>query len=374
MLIPKVSASEDLAPNAKSAIMLEVSTGKIVYEKNSQEVLPPASMTKVMSMLLIMEAIDYGQLKWNDEVVISENAASLGGSQIFLESGTKMKVEELVKGIAIASGNDATVAMAERIAGSEASFVTRMNERAKELGLTNTVFKNPHGLDAEGHYTTAHDMAIMALELLKHPEILTFTSIYEEYLNKPDGTSTWLVNTNKLVRFYEGMDGLKTGFTDKAGYCLTATATRNNMRFLTVVMGEATSDSRSSDTANMMSYGFNSYKLNTIITTDKELGKIKIEQGKVEHATLILKKDVTELLKITDQTNNYTFNVNVGKVHAPIANGDVVGTIEIIDNEGNIIREEELTIKERIDKANIWNLFVRNLKTIFLGKSLIKKQ
>jgi len=372
MSMPLALANEDLAPNAKSAIMLEFSTGKIVYEKNANEKLPPASMTKIMSLILIMEAINSGQIKLSDSVDISERAASMGGSQIFLEAGTKMKVEELIKGIAIASGNDATVAMAEKIAGSEDSFVKKMNEKAKSLGLKNTTFQNPHGLDGEEHYTTAYDMGQMALELLKYPEILQYTSIYEEYLNKPDGTSTWLVNTNKLVRFYEGMDGLKTGFTDKAGYCLTATATRNNMRFITVVMGEETSDKRSSDTANMMSNAFNSYKLNTIITTKEEFGKVRIEQGKMEYGTLVLKKDVTELLKVSDQVNNYTFNVKVDKVTAPIKKGDVIGMLEVIDNEGNIIREAELTIKEDIKKANVWDLFVRNLKTIVSGKNVIK--
>ena len=276
--IPCVSA-EDLAPNAKSTILIEESTGKILYEKNSDEKRAPASMTKVMSMLLIMEALDNKQISLNDEVTISQNAADMGGSQLFLQPNQTAKVEDLLKGIAVASGNDAVVAMAEKIAGSEEKFVDMMNKKAKELGLENTQFKNPHGLDEEGHYTSAHDMAIMAKELIKHKNILNYTSIYEEYLTKSDGTKLWMVNTNKLVKFYKGVDGLKTGFTQTAGYCLTATAMKNNTRLISVVMGEDTSANRSTDTVNLLNYGFNSYKVNTIIKKEKYIAKVIVNKG-----------------------------------------------------------------------------------------------
>lgn len=197
--LPVFQAEEDIAPNSKSAILLEASTGRILFEKNSDEQLKPASMTKIMSMLLIMEAIDSGKLKLEDSVMISKNASSMGGSQIFLQEGDTYKVEELLKGIAIASGNDAVIAMAEKVGGSVENFVQMMNDKATELGLTNTHFVNPHGLDAENHYSSARDMSIMGRELLKHEKILEFTSIYEDYLKKPDGSSTWLVNTNKVV-------------------------------------------------------------------------------------------------------------------------------------------------------------------------------
>ena len=199
-LITGVSwAAEDIAPNSKSAILMEMSTGKILYEKNSHEQLPPASMTKVMSMLLVMEAIDDGIIKLTDEVQISETAASMGGSQVFLEAGEIYPVEELLKGVAIASGNDAVVALAEKVSGSVDAFVEKMNQRASELGMKDTLYKNPHGLDAEGHITTAYDMALVAKELLKHEKILEYTSIYEYYMKKPDDSTTWLVNTNKVV-------------------------------------------------------------------------------------------------------------------------------------------------------------------------------
>ena len=219
--------AEDLASSAKSAIIIEQSTGQILYEKNCHEKIPPASMTKIMSLLLIMENIDKGNIKWDDMVTVSEQASSMGGSQILLEPNEKMKVEDLVKGISIASGNDAVVAMAEYIAGSEETFVKMMNAKAKALNLNDTNFVNCHGLDAEGHYSSAYDMAFMARELIKHKKILKFTSIYETYLRENTDRKIWLVNTNKLVRFKQGVDGLKTGYTKTAGYCLTATMKKN---------------------------------------------------------------------------------------------------------------------------------------------------
>ena len=203
----------DLAKNATSAIMLESSTGEIIFQKNANEKRPPASMTKMMSMLLIMENIEKGNLTFEEEVTASAYASSMGGSQIFLETNEMMTVEDLVKGICIASGNDATVALAEKIAGTEKAFVKLMNDKAKNLGLKNTNFVNATGLDAEGHYSSAHDMSVMARELVRHEKILEFSSIYEDYLRQNTDRKIWLVNTNKLVRFYEGVDGLKTGYT-----------------------------------------------------------------------------------------------------------------------------------------------------------------
>lgn len=218
------SKTPELAHEAKSAVLIERDTGKILYDKNSHEKLPPASMTKVMTMLLIMEALDEGKMKMTDKVRTSEFAASMGGSQIFLEPGEEMTVEEMLKGIAIGSGNDASVAMAEHIAGSEEEFVKRMNEKAAELGLKNTSFQNTTGLPKEGHYSTAYDMAVMAKELLKYDKITKFTGTYEDYLRENTDKKFWLVNTNRLIKFYPGVDGVKTGFTNEAKYCLTASA------------------------------------------------------------------------------------------------------------------------------------------------------
>lgn len=361
--------ADDLAPNSKSSILMNYETGTIVFEKNSNEKLAPASMTKMMTLLLIMEHIDNGTLKYTDEVIISTNAANMGGSQIFLEANSTMKVEELIKGIAIASGNDAAVAMAEKVGGSTANFVKMMNDKCSSIGCSNTNFVNVHGLDEENHYSTAHDMALIAKELLSHQDILKYTSTYEEYLTKPDGTKTWLVNTNKLVRFMQGVDGLKTGFTNRAGYCLTATGKRNNIRFISVVMGVETSNKRSEDTTNLLTYGFNNYKINKVISNDIDLGTINIEKGKQDIATLTIKEDINELVSINDPVNDYEYNIVLNKnIKAPLKYGDSVGKLEIINNQ-NIEYEVDLTIKENIEKSTLLDIFIRNIKIILCSKT-----
>lgn len=368
-----VLAEEDFAPNGKSAILVDNLSGKVLYEKNADEKLAPASMTKLASMLMVMEAIDNGNLKFEDKVTISEEAANMGGSQVFLQAGEVYTVYDLLKSVAIASGNDAVVALAEKIGGSQSGFVDMLNKRLKEIGATNTNFVNAHGLDAEGHYSTARDMSIIARELLKHPKILEFTSIYEEYLEKNDGSRIWLVNTNKLVRFYDGVDGLKTGFTKTAGYCLTATASKNNFRLISVVMGEDTSENRSSDTVKMLNYGFNTFKINIIKTKGESLGKVRVERGKQDKANIVLLNDATEILKNTDPVTEYNFNLKVNKIKAPVKVGDIVGTAEIIDSEGNIVDEVDVTVEKDIKKANILDYMLRNLKTIGFGKSILKQ-
>ena len=373
LFISNAKAAEDYAPGAKSAILIDNATGKVLFEKNVDEKLAPASMTKIGSMLLIMEAIDNGNLSLDDQVTISEEAANMGGSQVFLEAGEVYTVDALLKSVAVASGNDAVVALAEKIAGSQDEFVEMMNKRFKELGASNTNFVNAHGLDAEGHYSTARDMAIIAMELLKHEKILEYTSIYEEYLEKNDGTKTWLVNTNKLVRFYDGVDGLKTGYTTTAGYCLTATAKKDNFRLISVVMGEESTESRSSDTVKMLNYGFNTYKINTIKTKDEVLGKVRVEQGKEDFVEIVLLEDATELLKNTQELETYKFNLKVNKIKAPVKPGDIVGSAEIIDAKGNIIDEVNVTVKKEIKKANLLDYLIRNIKIIGAGKTILKQ-
>lgn len=359
--------AQDFASNAKSAILMEYSTGKILYEKNSNERLAPASMTKVMTMILVMDAIDQGKLNYDSDINISLNASNMGGSQMFLEANSTVKLKELLKGLSIASANDAAVALAEAVGGSVENFVKMMNEKASALNLKNTNFQNPHGLDEEGHYTSAYDMAIMAKELIKHEKILEFTSTYEDYFNKSDGSRTWLVNTNRLVRFYSGVDGLKTGYTSNAKYCLTATAKKNNIRFITVVMGEETSDQRSKETTELLNYAFNSYKINTILSKDQELGKVSIEKGNIDNATLVTKDDINEVELINEQNKEYKYNIKVDNLKAPIYQGQKVGSVEIIDSEGNIVREETLTIKENVDKISYLKLIIKNLKLILSG-------
>lgn len=368
MFIPVVKAEEpeDLAPNAKSAIMIEASTGEILFQKNKDEKLAPASMTKMMSMLLIMEEIESGNLKWDEMITTSDKASSMGGSQIFLKVGEKMSVTDLLKGVAIASGNDAVVALAERISGSEEAFVKRMNTRAKDLGLRNTNFVNATGLTADNHYSSANDMSLIAKELVKHEKILEFTSTYEDYLRKDTKSPFWLVNTNRLVRFKEGVDGLKTGFTDEAGYCLTATMKKDGMRLITVVMKEENANKRSADTTKMLDYGFNVYMIQTILDEKTTIEKKKVELGKKLTIDIVPQENITILNKKSEEVKNITYKTNIDKIVAPLKKGDKVGTIDIM--EGNkILSTIDATIKEDIDKANIITIYLRNLKEIVGG-------
>ncbi len=363
-----INAEENITQNSKSAILMDSATGQVLYDYNSKEKLAPASMTKIASMLLIMEAVDEGKISLEDKVTISSEAASMGGSQVFLEEGETYTLNELLKGVAIASGNDAVVALAEKVGGTVSNFVNMMNDKCKVLGCMNTNFMNPHGLDEENHYSSAYDMAILSRELLKHEKILEYTSIYEEYLNKPDGSSTWLVNTNKLIRFYDGVDGLKTGFTDTAGYCLTSTAMKNDFRLISVVMGSPTSDSRSEDTVNLLNYGFNSYKLVMIHEKEKSLGNVDIINGKNESVDIYLKEDAVHLQKITDSNASYDFDIKLDSIVAPVEKGSIVGTADILDNEGTIIDTVDIVVNEDIKKANLFDYFLKNLKTVVAGK------
>ena len=362
-IIVKGEEIEDLAPNASSAIMIEASTGEILFQKNVNEKLAPASMTKMMSLLLIFEEIDKGNIKWDEMITASEHASSMGGSQIFLKVGEQMSVEDLIKGICIASGNDATVAMAERVSGTEESFVKRMNEKARQLGLKNTNFINATGLDSDNHYSSAYDMSIIAKELVKHEKILEFSSTYEDYLRKNTSNPFWLVNTNRLVKFYPEIDGLKTGFTSTAGYCLTATAKKDGMRLITVVMNEPDTGKRSADTKKMLDYGFNIYMVKNIIDENTPIEKKDVELGKSLTTEIIPKETITILSKKSDEERNITYKVNVEKLIAPIKKGDVVGTIDILEDNKKI-SEVDATVKNDIEKASILTIFLRNLKGI----------
>ena len=370
-LISVTHAEEDLAPNSKSALLMSYDTGEILYEKNADEPLPPASMTKIMSMLLIMEAIDEGKIHWDDMVVVSDHAASMGGSQVFLQTGEKYSVRELVKGIAIASGNDAVVAMAEYVSGSEEAFVQKMNERAIELGLEHSTFKNPHGLDVEGHMVSAKDMAIIARELISHEAILEFSSTYEDYLKKNDGSSVWLVNTNKLVRFYPGVDGLKTGYTSEALYCLTATAKRENTRFITVVMGVENSNLRSSDTSNLLNYGFSNYVTKVLLKKEDSLGRRKVEMGSLDYVDLVLTNDYTKLIKKQEEIPNYNYFLNKEILVAPVKSGEVIAKLEVKNENGEVIDSLDVTVQEDVLELNFFELWLKNIERLTTGRTLL---
>ena len=356
----------NLAENAKSAILIDASTGNIIYEKNAHEKLAPASMTKMMSMLLIMEAIDRGELKWNQMITASENASSMGGSQILLETGEKMSVKDLFKGIAVASGNDAVVALSEAIAGTEDEFVKRMNQRAKELGLQDTNFKNPHGLDTANHYSSAYDMSLIAKELVKHEKVLEFTSIYEDYLREGQKNKVWLVNTNKLVRFYDGLDGLKTGYTKEAGYCLTSTAKRGDTRFITVVMGEPDTKTRNSETTSMLDYAFSQYESEKIFSKDNSVGTVRVDLGKTETVKLFPMEDVSVLNKKSENKKNVNYELKVNHLSAPIKKGENVGEL-ILKVEGEKNRTIPLTVQNKVAKANLLEVYVHQVKSILAG-------
>ncbi|NGM81580.1 D-alanyl-D-alanine carboxypeptidase [Paenibacillus sp. 7124] len=355
----------DLAPQARSAILMDAGTGTVIYQKNSHDKLPPASITKIMTMLLTVEALDDGRLKLTDKVRTSEYAASMGGSQIFLEPGEEMTVDEMLKGIAMASGNDASVAMAEKIAGSESAFVDMMNKRAEELGMKDTHFANCNGLPAENHYSSAHDIAVMSRELLKHRQIIKYTGSYQDYLRKDTEKPFWLVNTNKLVRFYTGADGLKTGYTSEAKFCLSATASRDGLRAVAVVLGEPNTKTRNSEVSGMFDFLFSQYKVHTIHKAGDTLGTLTIEKGVKAELPIKAEEDYTLLLKkgITQEGVRHEA-VILDKVKAPVSKGQTIGKLVVYQGNATL-KQYELKAPEDIAKAGWWKLFKRTTGSMF---------
>jgi serine-type D-Ala-D-Ala carboxypeptidase (penicillin-binding protein 5/6) len=363
--IPKVEAAEKekeqvkLAEKSHSAILMEQDSGSVLYEKNSHEKLPPASMTKIMTLILIMESIDKGKVSWNDKIRVSEYAASMGGSQIFLEPGEEMRVEDMVKGIAIGSANDASVAMAEHIAGSADSFVNMMNDKAKVLGLRDTFFKNATGLPAAGHYTSAHDMAIMGKELLKHEEVTKFTGLYEDYLREDTDKKFWLVNTNRLVKFYPGVDGLKTGFTNEAKYCLTATANKNGMRVIAVVMGAPTPKERNAQITSMLDYAFTQFSTKKLYDRHEIVKEVKVQKADKPKLPVVTSENISLLLKKGEAAKKIKTEVTVEKdIEMPVKKGQQIGSLKIWNGK-DLITESPVLASETIKKASWWKLFKR---------------
>lgn len=353
----KDGTKSELADEAKSAVLIERDTGAVLYDKNSHERLPPASMTKIMTMILIMEAIQEGRLHWNDKVRTSEKAASMGGSQVFLEPGEEMTVKEMLKAIAVGSANDASIAMAEHIAGSEEEFVKMMNKKAKELGLKDTKFQNPTGLPAKGHYSSAYDMALMAKELLKYPQITKYTGLYESYLRENTDKKFWLVNTNKLVKHYPGVDGLKTGFTNDAKYCLTATAKKNNMRVIAVVFGAPTPKSRNTQISKMLDYAFARYETSPIYGQGETLGQVKISKGKKSKIDAKTAESVSVLLKKGETLNKLQRDIHLKKdIKAPVHKGDKIGEL-VLKKDGKILSKTPLISEENVAKAGWWQYY-----------------
>ncbi|AFI28896.1 MULTISPECIES: D-alanyl-D-alanine carboxypeptidase DacF [Bacillus] len=353
--------TSELAHEAKSAVLIERDTGKVLYNKNSNERLAPASMTKIMTMLLIMEALDKGKIKMSDKVRTSEHAASMGGSQIFLEPGEEMTVKEMLKGIAIASGNDASVAMAEFISGSEEEFVQKMNKKAKELGLKNTSFKNPTGLTEEGHYSSAYDMAIMAKELLKYESITKFTGTYEDYLRENTDKKFWLVNTNRLIKFYPGVDGVKTGYTGEAKYCLTASAKKGNMRAIAVVFGASTPKERNAQVTKMLDFAFSQYETHPLYKRNETVAKVKVKKGKQKLIELTTSEPISILTKKGEDMNNVKKEIKMkDNISAPIQKGQELGTL-VLKKDGEVLAESPVAAKEDMKKAGFITFLKRTM-------------
>lgn len=355
----------DLGLNAKSAILMEESTGNILYESNPDERVPIASVTKVMTMLLIMEAVDSGKISLDDMVTVSENAMSYGGSTMFLETGEQLTVNDMLKGIAVASANDGCVAMAEHLAGSESAFVDMMNEKAKKLGMENTHFMNTNGLDEDDHYSSARDVAIMSRELMKHETIFNYTSIWMDTLR---GGKFQLANTNKLIRFYDGANGLKTGSTSKALCCLSAAAKRNDMQLIAVVLGAPTSAERFASAKSLLDYGFANYAVNTQITAGDEVQKIAVEKGVDKEVGVVAGDSCSTLVK-KGQEDNITKEIKIDEtITAPIDAGQKIGTMTI-SRDGEVIADIDLNASSAVEKKGIGLIIKDFFATIFFGSN-----
>lgn len=338
---------------AKSAILMEVTTGTILYEQNTDQQLPPASITKIMSLLLVMEAIKNGNMSVEDVVSASEHACSMGGSQIWLEPGETMTVDDLLKAAVIASANDATVALGEQIAGSEEGFVAMMNARAQELGMTNTNFVNATGLDAQGHISSAHDVAIMSAELIKHDLIKKYSTVWMDTLR--DGESE-LVNTNKLVRFYEGTTGLKTGTTSDAGYCLSATAERNGLQLVAVIMSGDTSADRFNGAKKLLDYGFANFEFASVSPVlDKN--EVDVKNGVSKKVKIIADGKFSTLLK-RGELSNITQTINLKQnITAPVQKSSVIGTVDFYLNDEKI-GQTNIIAAQQVDKMSFFTAFL----------------
>ena len=352
---------ERLELNVKSAILMEYNTGKVLYEANSDEKLAPASITKIMTLILVMEAIDSGKLKLEDQITASEHAASLGGSQIWLEPNEVMTVDELIRATVIASANDATVALAEAVAGTEESFVAMMNEKAKELGMNNTNFVNSYGLDADGHLTTAYDIALMSAELIKYDLIKNYTTVWSDSLR---GGESELVNTNKLIRYYDGAFGLKTGTTSKAGSCLAATAQRDGMTLIAVVLGAPTSNDRFGGAKKLLDYGFANYSYASVKADTKDFTNIPVKKGTVREVIPTVKEEFSTLLKKGEE-GGITQKFELETVlEAPVRAGDTVGYVHIYLNEEEI-GVIPIVAENGSDRLTFWICLTRLFQALF---------
>lgn len=355
-------ANGDSAPiniSSKSAILMDVGSGQIIYEKNSHEKLPPASVTKVMTMLLICEALESGKIKIDDQVQISENASSMGGSQIFLEPGETQKVDDLLKGIAVASANDGCVAMAEYVAGSIEGFVDMMNAKAKELGMNDTHFANTNGLPVDNHYTSAHDIALMSKELLKHDVINKYlTTWMDQVVVGKKQVTVGLANTNKLIKHYQGATGVKTGFTQEAKYCLSASAKRGETHLVAATLGAQTSPERFKDATDLLNYGFANYESVKLCSRGDNLASLTLDKAEENKVDLVAKDDLSLLIK-KGSAKDFTKKIKVSENPSlPIKAGTVLGNVEVYKDD-KLIGKVDLVSTKDINKASYLKMLQR---------------
>lgn len=356
-------AETDLKVNAKSAILMDVNTGAIIYKLNENDRLAPASITKVMTLLLGMEAVDSGRIKLDDKVMVSEHASKVKGSTVFLQAGETQIVEDLFRAIAIRSANDAAVALAEHIAGSEDIFVKMMNERAKALGMENTQFRNASGMPIDDHYISAYDVALMSKELLKHERVHEWLTTYmtEMKVGKNKSSTQVMVNTNRLIKEYDGATGVKTGSTNEAGFCLSASAKRGNLELIAVIMGVNNSKLRFDEAKRMLDYGFANYDSMTIGKKGDIIATLPVEKGKVYEADLMLSRDSHILLPKGEKAEVDKEVILPDVLHAPILAGEEVGEI-VISIDGKEVDKVKLVSKTNIEKANLFNMLNKTIK------------
>lgn len=355
LLTPQALAAGPAEVSAKAVVLMDQATGTVIYEEHSEEQLPPASVTKVMTMLLTTEALDSGALNPEDMVTVSAYAASMGGSQVFLEEGEQMCVDELLKAVAVASGNDAAVALAEHIAGSESAFVDRMNEKAKQLGMEHTHFVNCNGLPADGHLTCAYDIALMSRALLSHERIRDYVGIWMDSIR---GGSFQLANTNKLIRYYPGATGLKTGSTDAAGYCISATAQRDGLELIAVVLGSETSAKRFNTAKSLLDFGFSQYTL--VDAAPAELSGVEVPVTLGEESTVGVKTDGNCLVLVKkEQVEDVAAEITaVESLDAPVECGSTVGSVKI-RVDGKVVKTVPLITTAAVEKLDFWGVFRR---------------
>lgn len=350
----------DLALNSSSVVLIEPNSKRVIYEENKDEKHYPASMTKMMGMYIVLDNIQKGNLKWNDMVTASEYASSMGGTQIFLEPNEKMSVEDLFKSVCINSANDAITALGEHIAGSTPAFVSLMNKTAKQLGMNNTNFVNPTGFDDENHYTTPYDMALVASELVKFNEdLFRFTRLKEDYVRKDSSNPFWLVNTNKMLGHFDGLDGLKTGFTSKANYNLTATAKRNGVRLISVVMNVDTIAHRSQDTATLLNYGFNKMTAIKVFEKNDIITYVNFNNSLNTKTPVIVKEDVVVVTNKEVTKEDLKAEIEITILEAPLKKGDCVGYLTIIDKDDNK-HTYRIYVDEEVSKANFFDYLFKN--------------